>query len=125
MTLRPPLAVVLVALGLAACGESKAPAPPPAAAPIPAPVAKPAPEPTRPAAEAPDPDKVLGQRVQKAVRDGLGDGGHGVDATAKGGAVTLWGTVESESDRTRAEQLARAIAGVGSVTNELRVVSGS
>lgn len=123
MKLRQPLAVFLVALGLVACGESKPPAPPPA--PAPAPVAKPEPAPPKPAAETPDPDKTLGALVQKTVRDGLGDGGHGIDATARNGTVTLWGSVESEANRTRAEQLARGVPGVTSVINELRIVAGS
>lgn len=123
MLLRQPLAILLIAGGLVACGESKAP--PATTASAPAPVTKPSPEPPKPAAEAPDPDKALGERVQKAVRDGLGDGGHGIDATAKGGVVTLWGTVETEEDLTRAERLARGVAGVASVSNELKVVAGS
>jgi len=39
--------------------------------------------------------------------------------------VRLWGTVGTESERTRAERIAAGVSGVTSVDNRLVVVKGS
>jgi osmotically-inducible protein OsmY len=39
--------------------------------------------------------------------------------------VTLSGTVASAAQRTRAEAVAKAVEGVGSVRNQLKVASGN
>lgn len=44
-----------------------------------------------------------------------------IAVTAKDGVVTLTGTVNSEADKSSAEQIAKGVDGVKSVTNELTV----
>lgn len=64
-------------------------------------------------------DAILAQRVRDAI---AGDGrlrDQRIEVSAASGAVTLTGQVRSESDRTRAETLARSVAGVASVQNLL------
>lgn len=126
------LLTVIVALGLAACGDSTPPkpaaqpaSPPPQA---PAPQAK-APEAKAPAAEAPaprpDPNKELASRVKQALeRDGKIQAGE-IDVTAKDGRVSLWGTAATADDRARVAQIAAKVDGVASVDNQLKVVKGS
>ncbi|HMF57125.1 MAG TPA: BON domain-containing protein [Pyrinomonadaceae bacterium] len=45
----------------------------------------------------------------------------GINVTAQSGAVTLSGTVNSEADKSKAEQIAKGVDGVKSVTNSLTV----
>ncbi len=126
-----------LALALAACGEDKAP-PKPAAEKSPAPQAQPAPPKTEampaPAAtpapaqaEAPKPDvdQALAAAVKAALEADKRVNAQGIDVTAKGGVVTLWGTVARAERRARAVTIARAVPGVKSVQNNLQVVSGS
>ena len=49
----------------------------------------------------------------------------GIDVTAKGGAVTLWGTAATDAERRRAAQIAAKVEGVKSVDNRIAVVKGS
>ena len=47
--------------------------------------------------------------------------GHEIDVDTRGGAVTLEGTVETDAQRTKAEQIARETSGVTRVVNRLTV----
>ena len=47
-----------------------------------------------------------------------------IDVDTKQGVVMLTGTVDSEAQRTRAEDVARSVQGVQSVDNQLTVASG-
>jgi osmotically-inducible protein OsmY len=47
--------------------------------------------------------------------------GHEIDVNTRAGAVTLEGTVETDAQRTKAEQIARETAGVTRVVNQLAV----
>lgn len=119
---------------LAACGQDKpAPTPPPAnteaAKPVAsAPAAAPAPAPTpapAPQAAAPNPDKALAARIKEALEKALGAAATRIDVTVKNGAVTLWGSVDDDGERTRMIELARKVPGVSSVQNKLQIVTGS
>ena len=120
------------ALALAACGEPTPfpPTPQPAApqaqaapAPIVAPAPAPAPAPEQ--ADKPDPDKALAAQVQDALRAALGSLADGIDVTASGETVTLWGTVPEAAKRQRAVRAAAGVGGVKSVKDNLAIVAGS
>ena len=119
------------ALALAACGESSPPPPKPqVAAPAPAaPQAQPAPAlapaPAPAPADKPDPDKALAANVQDALRASLGSLADGIDITASGETVTLWGTVPEAAKRQRAVRAAAGVGGVKSVKDNLAIVAGS
>jgi osmotically-inducible protein OsmY len=72
-----------------------------------------------------DENAVLAGKVQDAVKQAIGDGAYKVDVTAKDGTVTLWGTTDTDEERLKAEQAARAAAGDAAVTSKLTVVKGS
>jgi hypothetical protein len=121
----------LAVVALAACSE---PPPPPVAkkadpAPIPAPQAKApeAPKPEAPKAEEPkpDPNKELAQRVKRALENDAKIQAGGIDVTASSGAVTLWGTAATASERNRAGAAAAKVDGVRTVENKIVVVKGS
>ena len=114
-------------LALAACGDSKPPAPkveakPPAE--VPAPVAK-APEAKAPEAPKPDPNKELARRVKQALEGERQVQAAAIDVTAKDGRVSLWGTTATAGERSLAAQIAAKVDGVASVDNQLKVVKGS
>lgn len=119
----------LAAVALAACSD---PAPPPAAkAPepaAPAPQAK-APEAPKPAPKAeepkPDPNKELAERVKRALMADNKIQGAAIDVTASNGAVTLWGTTATASERNRAGAAAAKVQGVTTVENKIAIVKGS
>ena len=128
------LGSILAALTLAACGDQPAPkaemkptaqspapvaALTPAAAPAPAPVAAVKEEPK------PDPNKELAARVKRALEAEARIQAAGIDVTASGGTVTLWGTATSTDERTRAARAAYRVPGVTMVDNKLAVVKGS
>ena len=125
-----PILTVVAVLALAACSES----PPPVTqkaepAPVsPAPVAK-APEAPAPAPKAeepkPDPNKELAARVKRALQDDNRLQAQQIDVTANNGAVTLWGTAATESERNRAGAAAAKVDGVKTVENKLAIVKGS
>ena len=132
------LIALAVALGVAACGEEEAPKPatkPAASAPpaAPAPETKsteaatpaPATQPAAPAASAPDPDKALAKKVKSALETTQGLPAQQIDVTAKGGAVTLWGTVGDPVEQAKAVEAAKAVPGVKAVENKLAIVKGS
>jgi len=122
-------AIAAGTIALAAAGCSDEPKPKPAAAPpaAPAPQASPAPAPEKPAAESSqvNPDEALAARVKSALAATAGLNAHRIDVTAKGGAVTLFGTAETKAQREAAAKAAAAVTGVGSVENKLAVVAGS
>jgi hyperosmotically inducible protein len=134
------LIALAVALGVAACGQEETPKPatkPAASAPpdAPAPAAAtksteagtpaPATQPAPPAASAPDPDKALAKKVKSALETTQGLPAQQIDVTAKGGAVTLWGTVGDPAEQARAVEAAKAVPGVKAVENKLAIVKGS
>ena len=122
-----PVLTVLAVLALAACSEKVPPTPAAKAEPA-APVAK-APEAPKPAPKAeepkPDPNKELAARVKRALQDDNRLQAQQIDVTANNGAVTLWGTAATQSDRNRAGATAAKVDGVQSVANKLEIVKGS
>lgn len=70
-------------------------------------------------------DKELAGRVKAALVAERGLNAHGIDVTAKDGAVTLYGTAETRLRRDMAEKIAARVAGVKSVENKLAIVAGS
>jgi outer membrane biosynthesis protein TonB len=120
----------ILALGLAlvmiACSEPPPPPKPQAKAPEPIPVpVTPKPE-VKPEPPKPDPNKELAAKVKSALEapdSKLPSGA--IDVTAADGKVSLWGAVATNSQRTRAAQLATKVDGVKSVDNQLKVVRGS
>jgi hypothetical protein len=112
------------------CGDSPPPKPvakppPPAVQPTaPKPEVK-APAPAPVAAPAPDPNKELAARVKHALESEAKIQAGGIDVTAEGGKVTLWGTAASAGERSRAARAAAKVDGVKSVENKLAVVKGS
>ncbi len=135
--LRMLAAAGALAFLLASCGEESPPPPPEpqAAAPAPTSQAQPAPAPIAAAAPAPapvvekvykpDPDKALAAKVQDALRAALGSLADGIDVTASGGRVTLWGTVPETAKRRKALRAATGVKGVKSVRDNMALVSGS
>jgi hypothetical protein len=125
------LGSILAALSLVACGDQPAPkaeVKPAAPAATPAPVAAPAPAPVSAAkdeAPKPDPNKELAQRVKRALEAESKIQAAGIDVTASGGTVTLWGTAATTDERTRAARAAYRVPGVTMVDNKLAVVKGS
>jgi outer membrane biosynthesis protein TonB len=119
----------LIALGAAAaliaCSEPPPP-PKPAVKPPPAPVAvAPKPE-VKPEPPKPDPNKELAAKVKQALEapDAKLPSG-AIDVTASDGKVSLWGTVASAGQRSRAAQIAKKVDGVTGVDNQLKIVKGS
>jgi len=84
-----------------------------------------APEAPKVEAPKPDPNKALAQRVKRALEDEGKIQAAAIDVTASDGAVTLWGTAASDTERRRAAQAAAKVEGVKSVDNRLAVVAGS
>jgi hypothetical protein len=122
MSMRKLLAALAV-LALAACGEDPKPAP--KVAPVtPTPQVVPAPKPEAKAPEAPkpDPNKELAARVKRALEEASL---LGIDPSASGGKVSLFGTTPTEADRKRAAGVAAKVEGVTSVDNQIKVVKGS
>jgi hypothetical protein len=119
------LCAALVLL-VAGCGDDAPPAPQSEVkiqvAPSPAPAAV-----AQPAALVPkaDPDAELAAAVNKALESASAQLAQGVDVTAKSGAIRLFGTVGSETERREAANIARATPGVASVENNIIVVKGS
>lgn len=134
---RTPFALAAAgALALAACGEESAPTSPTTkSAPVAAqksapPAARSAPAPgpaaaTGAATQKPDPNRALSARVKKALEADPQVNGQGIDVSASGGAITLWGTVADEGERRTASRIPGAVEGVKSVENRLVVVKGS
>ncbi len=70
-------------------------------------------------------DTALAQTVKAAVVATPGLKGMAMDARSSDGEVTLFGTADSDAQRSRAEKIAAGVPGVKSVKNELQVVRGS
>jgi hypothetical protein len=70
-------------------------------------------------------DAQLEQQVDSRLQDDLRLARQSVDAAVKNGVVTLNGTVETEADKVRAEQIARTTAGKAKIKNQLAVVESS
>jgi hyperosmotically inducible periplasmic protein len=70
-------------------------------------------------------DKELAARVKAALVAERNLNAHGIDVTAKDGAVTLYGTAETRMRRDMAETIAARVDGVKSVENKLAIVAGS
>ncbi len=133
MTARAGGTALLAALALAACSDEPPqwsgaravpqPAPPPAAQAQPSP--PPAADPRPAEAPKPDPDKDLAARVKKALEGAARDQAGEIDVSAAEGVISLWGTVATAGERTRAARIAAGVEGVRSVENRLAVVKGS
>jgi len=105
---------LLLAAGLAACGDKPSLAPVAQAA---------APKAIAVAAQpVNDADQELARRIMRAFDEAKLAG---IEAVSVDGVVTLWGTTVSHQDRLRAGDLALQVQGVKSVENRLEVVSGS
>jgi hypothetical protein len=117
---------LIVALALSACGDEPKPKPAAKAPPPPPPVAAaPKPEP-KPEPPKPDPNKELAGLVKRTLEmpeNKLPSGA--IDVTAADGRVSLWGTVGSNAQKKKAQQVASKVEGVKSVDNQLKVVRGS
>ena len=64
-------------------------------------------------------DETLTQNVRAKLNADPPLASQAINVTAKDGVVTLAGTVNSDLDKSRAEQLARSVEGVKSVNNNL------
>jgi len=121
--LLPALPAALLALALAACGDSPPPPKPvamtPSVQPTPAPAQKPAEDPQVAA------DKTLAASVKGALLDAKALNAHDIDVVAKRGVVTLFGTTKTHALRSMAEKVAARVSGVTLVENKLAVVAGS
>lgn len=136
--LRMLAAAGALAFLLAACGhespppskpqpitqEPAAPQPQAQSAPAPAPAATAEPD-AAAQEEKPDPDKLLAQNVEDALRASLGSLADGIDVTASRGKVTLWGTVPEIAKQRIAVRTATGVKGVKSVLDNMSIVSGS
>jgi len=67
----------------------------------------------------------LAAKVKSALRSDPELKNLGIDVTASGGTVTLFGTVDKPAQLKKAEQVASKIEGVKSVKNSLVMLSGS
>lgn len=126
--------VGVLVFGLAACGEKTAPQPEPK--PV-APMTQPAPQAEvkkdeakmataqQPAAAPVNPDAELASRVKGALGADGRINVHRIDVTSESGVVTLYGTADNADQRTKAGEIAAAVAGVRSVENKLAIVAGS
>jgi outer membrane biosynthesis protein TonB len=119
-------ALLAAVLTLVACSEPPPPPKPVAKPPAPPPVAvAPKPEP-KPEPPKPDPNKELAAKVKEALEaPGSKLPSGAIDVTANDGKVSLWGTVASAGQRSRAAQIAAKIEGVKGVDNQLKIVKGS
>lgn len=125
------LAATLLAFALAGCGKEPPPKPAVTAVPV-------APQPVMQDAAKADADKMAAAQAARAAADKELAGrvkaalvaernlnAHGIDVTAKDGAVTLYGTAETRVRRDMAEKTAARVDGVKSVENKLAIVAGS
>jgi hyperosmotically inducible periplasmic protein len=69
-------------------------------------------------------DRALGKSVRHALARAQGFDVSGVFVRARGGVVTLSGTVRSGEQIQQAEEIARSVQGVTSVTNRLALFHG-
>ena len=123
----------LLALNLAACGD-KSPEPAKPAPPI-----NPAPalpeKPVEPPKESPSTnaapagktaeDTALAAKVKTALITEPGLDAQAIDVQAKGGVVSLFGTMDNDANRDKAERVTSKVEGVKSVVNKLVIARGS
>jgi hyperosmotically inducible protein len=69
-------------------------------------------------------DRALAKAVRRAFSKAQGFDASGVFVKARGGAVTLSGSVKDGSQIAQAEQIARSVPGVTSVSNKLTLFHG-
>jgi hyperosmotically inducible periplasmic protein len=69
-------------------------------------------------------DRALAKAVRRALSKAQGFDVSGVFVKARGGAVTLSGSVKDGSQIAQAEQIARSVQGVTSVSNKLTLFHG-
>jgi hyperosmotically inducible periplasmic protein len=69
-------------------------------------------------------DRALAKSVRRALSKAQGFDVSGVFVRARGGAVTLSGNVKSGEQIQQAEEIARSVQGVTSVTNKLTLFHG-
>lgn len=69
-------------------------------------------------------DRTLARAVRKALSKAQGFNVSNVFVKARSGAVTLSGTVDSGDQISQAEQVARTVPGVNSVSNKLSLFHG-
>ncbi|MFC0399734.1 BON domain-containing protein [Paraburkholderia rhizosphaerae] len=69
-------------------------------------------------------DRALAKAVRRALSKTPGFDVSGVFVKARGGAVTLSGSVKDGSQITQAEEVARSVQGVTSVSNKLTLFHG-
>jgi hyperosmotically inducible periplasmic protein len=69
-------------------------------------------------------DRALGKSVRRALSKAQGFDVSGVFVRARGGAVTLSGTVKSGEQIQQAEDITKSVQGVTSVTNKLSLFHG-
>jgi hyperosmotically inducible protein len=132
---RVAVAAGLLTFALAGCGDDPPPPKPVAKAPAPAAPAGSATAPksddqaapaSKPADAGPaTADRSLAARVKEALLAEKSLNAHGIEVDAKGGAVTLFGTVENKARREQAAKIAAGVDGTRSVENKLVVVAGS
>lgn len=79
----------------------------------------------QPAAAPVNPDAELASRVKAALGADGSINVHRIDVTSESGVVTLYGTADNAGQRTKAGEIAAAVAGVRSVENNLAIVAGS
>jgi hyperosmotically inducible periplasmic protein len=77
-----------------------------------------------PARSASQSDRALSRAVRKALAKAPGFDVSGVFVKARSGAVTLSGTVRSGDQIRQAEDVARSVQGVSSVSNKLTLFHG-
>ena len=122
--------LAVVTMMLAACGDKPAEPTTVVAPPPPQPTTVEAPKPAEgdstgvPAMHS-NPGSDLAARVKKALEADANVAGQGIDVTVAAGAVKLWGTVGTETERAHAGSVASGVSGVTSVENRLVVVKGS
>ena len=92
--------------------------------------ANPSPAPAAVAPKAVEPlgaseNAALAAKVKAALAAEPGLKALAIDVNASGGAVTLFGTVDTRANRGKAAKLASGVEGVKSVQNNLVLVSGS
>lgn len=69
-------------------------------------------------------NRALARAVRRALARAQGFDVSGVFVRARGGAVTLSGTVRTSDQIAQAEQVARTVQGVNSVSNKLTLFHG-
>ena len=66
-----------------------------------------------------DENRLLAERVRRALEGESRIHAAAIDVTAAGGTVTLWGTAASQDERIRATRVASRISGVKWVDNKI------